>query len=120
MRPRRIWRSGARISGCISTVWRRTIIRRTHAITKWSCGCGAGVFTAPIALQLLCELFDKHGNLDNLQSFVSDNAQSIYGICPEFKEVVLEKKPFTVPAKYGDVVPMYAGETIAWSIEDVL
>lgn len=87
---------------------------------KESCGCGAGVFTAPIALQLLCELFDKHGKLENLQSFVSDNAQSIYGICPEFKEVVLEKRPFTVPAKYGDVVPMYAGETIAWSIEDVL
>ncbi len=87
---------------------------------KESCGCAAGVFTAPIALQVLCELFDKHGKLENLQSFVSDNAQSIYGICPEFKEVVLEERPFTVPAKYGEVVPMYAGETIGWSIEDVL
>lgn len=87
---------------------------------KEACGCAAGVFTAPIALQLLCELFDQHGKLDNLQSFVSDNAQSIYGICPEFKEVVLEEKAFTVPAKYGEVVPMYAGETIGWSIEDVL
>jgi len=48
--------------------------------TKESCGCGAGVFTAPIALQLLCEIFDAHGKLDNLQAFVSDNAQQIYGI----------------------------------------
>lgn len=86
---------------------------------KEACGCAAGVFTAPIALQVLCELFDKHGKLDNLQAFVSDNAQSIYGVCPEFKEVTLEEKPFTVPAKYGDVVPMYAGETIGWSIADV-
>jgi len=84
---------------------------------KEACGCAAGVFTAPIALQVLCELFDAHGKLDNLQAFVSDNAQSIYGICPEFKEVVLAQEPFTVPEKYGEVVPMYAGETIGWSIE---
>ncbi len=87
---------------------------------KEACGCAAGVFTAPIALQALCELFDAHGKLENLQSFVSDNAQSIYGICPEFKEVTLAKTPFTVPEKYGNVVPMFAGETIGWSIEEVM
>ncbi|MFC2073913.1 dihydroorotase [Campylobacterota bacterium] len=70
---------------------------------KESCGCAAGVFTAPIALQ----------------SFVSDNAQSIYGICPEFKEVTLVNEEFKVPESYKGVVPMYAGETIGWSIEDV-
>ena len=86
---------------------------------KEACGCAAGVFTAPIALQSLCELFDKHGKLDNLQSFVSDNAQGIYGICPEFKEVVLTDTAFKVPEKYGDVVPMFAGESIGWSIENV-
>ena len=86
---------------------------------KESCGCAAGVFTAPIALQLLCEVFDKYDALDNLQSFVSDNAQSIYGICPEFKEIVLEKVPFHVPENYSHVVPMYAGESIAWSIQSV-
>jgi dihydroorotase len=86
---------------------------------KESCGCAAGVFTAPIALQLLCELFDKHGKLENLQAFVSDNAQSIYNLCPEFKEVILAKRPFKVPENYKGVVPMYAGETIGWSIEDV-
>ncbi len=41
---------------------------------KESCGCAAGVFTAPIALQLLCDVFEKHGKLENLQAFVSDNA----------------------------------------------
>jgi dihydroorotase len=74
--------------------------------------CAAGVFTAPIALQLLCEIFDQFGKLDNLQTFVSDNAQSIYGICPEFKEVTLSEKEFIVPEKYGNVVPMYAGKPI--------
>jgi dihydroorotase len=87
---------------------------------KEACGCAAGVFSAPIALQALCELFDTHGKLENLQSFVSDNAQNIYGICPEFKEVTLSQTPFTVPEKYGSVVPMFAGETIGWSIEEVM
>lgn len=86
---------------------------------KESCGCGAGVFTAPIALQLLCEVFDAHGKLDNLQAFVSDNAQRIYGICPDFKEVTLVKHDFIVPEMYGSVVPMRAGETLAWSIVNV-
>lgn len=86
---------------------------------KESCGCGAGVFTAPIALQLLCEVFEAHDKLDNLQAFVSDNAQRIYGICAEFKEVVLVKHDFGVPEIYGTVVPMKAGETLKWSIERV-
>jgi len=87
--------------------------------TKESCGCGAGVFTAPIALQLLCDIFDEHDKLDNLQAFVSDNAQRIYGICAEYKEVVLTKHDFVVPQMYGSVVPMMAGETLKWSIERV-
>ena len=86
---------------------------------KESCGCAAGVFTAPIALQLLCEIFEQYNKLGNLQAFVSDNAQNIYGICPEFKEVTLEKRTFVVPELYGKVVPMYAGEAIGWAIESV-
>jgi len=86
---------------------------------KEACGCAAGVFTAPIALQLLCEIFEQFDKLENLQSFVSDNAQRIYGICPEFKEVTLEKRPFVVPETYSNVVPMYAGQTISWAIESV-
>ncbi|MDF1875440.1 dihydroorotase [Sulfurimonas sp. SAG-AH-194-I05] len=86
---------------------------------KEACGCAAGVFTAPISLQLLCEIFEQYDKLDNLQAFVSDNAQSIYGICPEFKEITLEKRPFVVPKDYSGVVPMYAGEEIAWAIESV-
>ncbi|WP_345993467.1 dihydroorotase [Sulfurimonas sp. HSL-1716] len=86
---------------------------------KESCGCAAGVFTAPIALQVLCEIFDEFNALENLQNFVSDNAQRIYGICPEFKEVSLIASPFKVPQNYSGVIPMYAGETIGWSIENV-
>jgi len=86
---------------------------------KEACGCAAGVFTAPIALQVLTELFETHGALDKLQAFISGNARQIYGVNPVEKQVILEKRPFTVPADYQGVVPMYAGETLAYSIREV-
>ena len=86
---------------------------------KEACGCAAGVFTAPIALQLLTELFDNHNALDHLQKFVSDNAKNIYNITPLEKTVILEKKAFLVPKIYNGVVPMYAGEEIAYSIKEI-
>ena len=87
---------------------------------KESCGCAAGVFTAPIALAALTELFEKHQKLDNLQKFISDNAKSIYGITPPEKKVILEKTPTNVPSSYGSVVPMFAGETLSWNIKEII
>ena len=79
--------------------------------------CSAGVFTAPIALQVLTELFLEHSSLENLQAFVSDNAQKIYSnLKVPTKIITLEEKPFLVPNKYGDVVPMYAGKELKYSI----
>jgi dihydroorotase len=87
---------------------------------KESCGCAAGVFTAPIALQVLAELFEnENAPLENLQAFISGNAQNIYGVTPLAKTVTLEKKSFTVPSDYNGVVPMYADETLAYSIKEV-
>lgn len=86
---------------------------------KESCGCAAGIFTAPIALQVLAELFEKHNALDKLQAFVSDNAQNIYDIIPRTKVVHLEKKSFTVPENYNGVVPMYAKEKLSYSISHI-
>lgn len=90
---------------------------------KESCGCAAGVFTSPIALQVLTQLFEKHGCLDNLNKFVSLNAQKIYNLKPLKKTVKLIKKDFIVPTAYEykneSVVPMYSGEIISWSIESI-
>ncbi len=90
---------------------------------KECCGCAAGVFTSPIAIQVLTELFEKHNCLENLNIFVSLNAQKIYDLNLSNKVVKLVKKDFVVPAeyKYNEevVVPMFAGETISWSIESI-
>lgn len=87
---------------------------------KESCGCAAGVFTAPIALQVLAELFEKEkAPLENLQAFISGNAQKIYGLAPLAKTVMLEKKSFHVPSNYKGVVPMYADERLGYSIRAI-
>ena len=90
---------------------------------KESCGCAAGVFTSPIALQVLTQLFEKHACLNNLNKFVSLNAQKIYNLKPLKKTVKLIKKDFIVPTVYEykneSVVPMYSGEIISWSIESI-
>jgi dihydroorotase len=86
---------------------------------KEACGCAAGIFTAPIALQALVELFEKHQAIANLQAFVSDNAQRIYAIVPPEKLVTLEPIPYKVPAMYGKVVPMFANQELPWSITQV-
>lgn len=92
-----------------------------HPIEKKEApGCAAGVFSAPLLLPMLAQLFEEHNKLENLQAFVSDNAQTLYRITPPHKTVTLEKKPFVIPATYGDVVPMWAGRTLEWSVTETV
>jgi dihydroorotase len=87
---------------------------------KESCGCAAGVFTAPIAIQVLVELFEKNDKLNNLQKFLSDNACEIYRMKPSNKTITLVKEYFEVPSFYEfkkeKVVPMHAKEILQWNI----
>ncbi|AJC88492.1 dihydroorotase [Campylobacter lari] len=85
--------------------------------TKECCGCAAGVFSAPVILPVLAELFEKHSNEANLQKFISDNACKIHNL--EFEKdkiIALEKQEWQVPQKYGDVVPFMAGKTLNFKI----
>lgn len=83
-------------------------------------GCAAGVFTAPVALSALAQIFEEANVLENLEKFISLNAQKIYNITPISKDVVLERKDFNVPMDYNKVVPMFAGESLRWRVKDVL
>lgn len=95
---------------------------------KECCGCAAGVFTAPIAIQLLVQEFldTGEGSEETLQKFVSDNAQRIYNIKPLEKTVKLERRDRIVPAQYFThkeddpnhfkVIPMCAGQKLNWSL----
>lgn len=77
----------------------------------------AGIFSAPVLLPCLAQFFEQHDALQHLQAFVSDNAKRLYGLqaIPE-KEVVVKQEAWQVPAQVEDVVPMYAGKALRWSI----
>jgi len=83
---------------------------------KECCGCAAGIFSAPVALPMLAELFEDVGRLDLLQNFVSGIACKRYGLQPPEKQVTLEKISWEVPELYGKVKPFGAGRTLRWSI----
>ncbi|NTU81809.1 MAG: dihydroorotase [Chloroflexales bacterium] len=86
---------------------------------KEAAGCAAGIFSAPVILPLLADLFERHDALEHLQAFVSDNARAIYGLTPPAKSVTIARSPWQVPARYGDVVPFYAGQTLEWQVAEV-
>lgn len=91
-----------------------------HPRHKKECiGCAAGVFSAPVALPLLAQIFEDEGHLDLLQGFVSSIACRRYNIKPPQKTVVLTPSSWQVPMYYDDVSPFFAGQTIGWSVKSV-
>ena len=93
---------------------------------KECCGCAAGVWSAPVLLPRLAELFETHGALDRLQDFVSGNAIRIHHLTPPQKTVTLTREPWTVPALYGganhggdnlpSVVAWETGRELPWRV----
>lgn len=88
-----------------------------HMVGRKECSeCCAGVFTAPVALPLLAEIFERHNALDRLPIFVHDAAIRFYGLEESRTTVRLVQQPWTVPEVIGDIVPFMAGCEIAWSV----
>lgn len=93
-----------------------------HAIGTKECSCGcAGIFSAYAALELYAEVFDRAGALDRLEGFAGQHGPDFYDLPRNQERLKLIRAPWTVPEHYafGDsqVVPMCAGETIGWRIE---
>jgi dihydroorotase len=86
---------------------------------KEAAGCAAGVFTAPVILPVLVDLFEQHGALERLPDFVSGNAARLHGLFPPAKQVTLDRQPWQVPERYGTVVPYLAGTTLNWQVTAV-
>jgi dihydroorotase len=84
-----------------------------------ACGC-AGIFSAHAAIELYAEAFEAAGALARLEGFASDFGADFYGLPRNQERVRLVKAPWTVEAglPFGDaeLVPMRAGERIAWKL----
>jgi dihydroorotase len=83
--------------------------------------CGAGCFTAPAALELYAEAFERAGALDRLEAFASFNGPDFYGLPRNADRVVLQRQPWTLPEAlpFGDatIKPLRAGETLNWRLQ---
>ncbi|HOC43439.1 MAG TPA: dihydroorotase [Thermoanaerobaculales bacterium] len=92
-----------------------------HPRSRKECGCGAaGVFSAHAAIELYAEAFEAAGALDRLAAFATRRGPDFYGLPRAAGSVTLVRQPWRVPASYpfGDdvVVPLRAGETVAWRV----
>jgi dihydroorotase len=84
-----------------------------------SCGC-AGIFSAPLAIELYARIFDDNQVLDKLEAFASFNGADFYGLKRNTATLTLEKKDWTVASDYpfGNerIIPLHAGQTEAWQV----
>jgi dihydroorotase len=84
-----------------------------------ACGC-AGIFTAPLAIELYAEAFEQAGALDRLEGFASHFGADFYGLPRPTRRLTLTRETRHLPATlpYGDarIVPLRAGGSIGWSL----
>jgi dihydroorotase len=84
-----------------------------------SCGC-AGIYSAPVGIEIYAEAFEAAGALPRLEAFASEHGARFYNLPLNESELVLERREWRPPAEYpvGDdqLVPFRAGEPVAWAL----
>jgi dihydroorotase len=88
-----------------------------------ACGC-AGCFSAPVALELYAEAFEKAGALDKLEGFSSFYGADFYRLPRNRGTVTLEKSVWQVPGVYNDgdiaITPLKAEESVTWKLQAIV
>ena len=83
------------------------------------CGC-AGIYTAHAGIELYAEAFAAAGALDRLEGFASRHGAQFYGLPVNRDTITLAEEPWPVPADvpFGAdrLVPLRAGENVAWKL----
>ncbi|MBO6521351.1 MAG: dihydroorotase [Rhodospirillales bacterium] len=86
-----------------------------------ACGC-AGIYSAPVALEVYATVFEEEDALDKLEAFASLNGPAFYGLPVNETTVTLKRESWQVPQSIdtgsGDaLIPFMAGETLGWKLE---
>ena len=79
------------------------------------CGC-AGIFSAPVALEIYAHVFDEENALDKLEAFASVNGARFYGLPVNRETMTLVRREQDVPREVAMVRPFLAGEKLGWRI----
>lgn len=88
--------------------------RRTKEST---CGC-AGIFSAPVAIELYAEVFARAGALDRLEGFASHHGADFYRLPRHRDSIHLERRDWIGPERVGQgdsaVEVFWAGQTLRY------
>ncbi len=76
----------------------------------------SGIYSTPVALPLLAEIFEKNNCLDRLEAFTSHFGADFYQLSRNTKNITLRKETWTVPEEQFGVVPFKAGGELYWKI----
>lgn len=86
-----------------------------------ACGC-AGIYSAPYAVALYADVFEQAGALLQLDAFLGRWGAEFYQKPLNQRFLQLRKKPQSIPAFLplgnDQVIPIAAGEKLAWSIDE--
>jgi len=85
-----------------------------------ACGC-AGCYTAPHAMELYAEAFERADALHRLEAFASHFGPDFYGLPRNTGKLRLLRQARVLPGSIswsaGELVPLRAGETLPWSAQ---
>ncbi|MDP9109349.1 MAG: dihydroorotase, partial [Pseudomonadota bacterium] len=88
-------------------------------LKEHACGC-AGCYTALHAMELYAQAFDSVGALDRLEQFASFGGADFYGLPRNQGSLTLQRSAWQVPAELPaagtSIVPLNAGEQLAWKV----
>ena len=80
-----------------------------------ACGC-AGCYSAFGAMELYAEIFEQVNALDKLEGFASFYGADFYRIPRNTGTITLQKQAWTIPALYGEITPLKAGDELTWKM----
>ncbi len=91
-----------------------------HSINTTGC---AGCFSAFAGLELYAEVFESLGALDKFEAFTSRHGARFYGLAPNEETLTLVRRPWRVPDLFPlggglEVVPLKAGQEMAWAVKE--
>jgi dihydroorotase len=92
-----------------------------HARGTKECASGcAGIYSAHAALESYAAVFEAEGALARLEAFASLYGADFYGLPRNTRRIRLRREPWQAPQSLAfgadTLVPMCAGETIAWRV----
>jgi len=87
----------------------------------------AGCFTAPVAMELLAQIFDERGALNMLETFASENGANFYGLPLNKGKIRLVKNKRLTPAcpphpesLSEALIPFWSGKNLLWEVAEVI